>query len=56
MAKYVEIGGMIKKGLSQSIVENFSDNKDIISIGYANGRHQISLIFNSLVMPVKLKY
>ena len=38
MAKYVEIGGLIKKGLSQSIVEKFSDNKDIISIGYANGR------------------
>lgn len=38
MAKYVEIGGLIKKGLSQTIVERFSDNKDIISIGYANGR------------------
>lgn len=30
MAKYVEIGGLIKKGLSQTIVERFSDNKDII--------------------------
>ena len=38
MAKYIEIGGLIKKGLSQKIVEKFSDNKDIISIGYANGR------------------
>ena len=38
MAKYIEIGGLIKKGLSQTIVEKFSDNKDIISIGYANGR------------------
>ena len=38
MAMFVEIGGLIKKGLSQNIVENFSSNKDIISIGYANGR------------------
>ena len=38
MAKFVEIGGLIKKGLSQTIVEKFSDNKDIVSIGYANGR------------------
>lgn len=38
MAKYAEIGGLIKKGLSQTVVEKFSDNKDIVSIGYANGR------------------
>lgn len=38
MAMFVEIGGLIKKGLSQTIVEKFSGSKDIISIGYANGR------------------
>ena len=38
MSKYVEIGGLIKKGLSQSIVEKYSTNKDVISVGYANGR------------------
>ena len=38
MANYIEIGGLIKKGLSQSIVEKFSKNKDILSVGYANGR------------------
>ena len=38
MAKYVEIGGLIKKGLSHSIVERLSNNKDVISAGYANGR------------------
>ena len=38
MAKYVEIGGLIKKGLSHSIVEKLSNNKDVLSAGYANGR------------------
>ena len=38
MSKYVEIGGLIKKGLSQSIVKKYSTNKDVISVGYANGR------------------
>ena len=38
MASLVEIGGLIKKGLSHSIVEKFSKNKDVISVGYANGR------------------
>ena len=38
MASYVEIGGMIKKGLGQSIVKNFSNNIDVVTIGYANGR------------------
>ena len=32
MAKYAEIGGLLKKGLSQTIVEKYSDNKEIISI------------------------
>ena len=38
MASYSEIGGLIKKGLSHEIVEKFSKNKDVISVGYANGR------------------
>jgi len=38
MSNFIEIGGLIKKGLSQTIVERFSKNIDVISIGYANGR------------------
>ena len=38
MAKLVEIGGLIKKGLGHSVVERFSKNIDVVSIGYANGR------------------
>ena len=38
MSSFIEIGGLIKKGLSHSIVERFSKNIDVISIGYANGR------------------
>jgi len=38
MAKFVEIGGIIKKGLGQKIVKKFSSNSDIISLGFANGR------------------
>ena len=38
MASCSEIGGLIKKGLSHEIVEKFSKNKDVISVGYANGR------------------
>ena len=38
MANYTEIGGLIKKGLSHSVVEKFSKNNDVISVGYANGR------------------
>ena len=38
MANLIEIGGLIKKGLSHTIVEKFSKNIDVISIGYANGR------------------
>ena len=30
MAKYVEIGGLIKKGLSHSIVEKLSNNNGVI--------------------------
>ena len=38
MSNFIEIGGLIKKGLSHTIVERFSKNIDVISIGYANGR------------------
>ena len=38
MTNFIEIGGLIKKGLGHSIVERFSKNIDVISIGYANGR------------------
>ena len=38
MAKFVGIGGLIKKGLGQSVVKKFSDNKDVVSVGFANGR------------------
>ena len=38
MSKFVEIGGLIKKGLGQSVVKKFSDNKDVVSVGFANGR------------------
>ena len=38
MSKLVEIGGLVKKGLGQSIVKKFSENQDVVSVGYANGR------------------
>ncbi len=38
MTSFIEIGGLIKKGLGHSVVERFSKNIDVISIGYANGR------------------
>lgn len=38
MARLVEIGGLIKKGLGHGVTERFSKNKDVISVGYANGR------------------
>ena len=38
MVKLVEIGGLIKKGLGHGVTEKFSKNKDVISVGYANGR------------------
>ena len=38
MARLVEIGGLIKKGLGHEVTERFSKNKDVISVGYANGR------------------
>ena len=38
MTNFIEIGGLIKKGLGNSVVERFSKNIDVVSIGYANGR------------------
>ena len=38
MLKFVEIGGLIKKGLGQKVVKKFSENQDVISVGFANGR------------------
>ena len=38
MVKLVEIGGLIKKGLGHGVTEKFSKHKDVISVGYANGR------------------
>ena len=38
MSKLVEIGGLIKKGLGQKVVKKFSENSDVITVGYANGR------------------
>jgi len=38
LVKLVEIGGLIKKGLGQKVVEKFSKNSDVVSVGFANGR------------------
>ena len=38
MSNFTEIGGLIKKGLGHTVVERFSKNIDVVSIGYANGR------------------
>ena len=38
MTNFIEIGGLIKKGLGHSVVERFSKNIDVVSIGFANGR------------------
>ena len=38
MVKYVEIGGLIKKGLGQNVVKKFSSDNAVITVGYANGR------------------
>ena len=51
MTNFIEIGGLIKKGLGHSVVERFSKNIDVVSIGYANGRSS-----NSLEMRVKQRY
>ena len=38
MPKLIEIGGLIKKGLGQKVVKKFSENPNVVSVGYANGR------------------
>ena len=35
---FVEIGGLIKKGLGHNVIEKFSKNKAVKTIGFANGR------------------
>tara|TARA_B100000886_G_scaffold318856_1_gene259196 strand:- start:662 stop:958 length:297 start_codon:yes stop_codon:yes gene_type:complete len=40
MSNFVEIGGILKKGLGQKVVSKFSKSKDVISCGFANGRAQ----------------
>lgn len=38
MKKLTEIGGLIKKGLGQTVVKKFSNNKNVVTVGFANGR------------------
>ena len=38
MTKLVEIGGILKKGLGQKVVQKFSQDKNVVSVGFANGR------------------
>ena len=38
MVKLVEIGGLVKKGLGQTIVKKFSERSEVVSVGFANGR------------------
>ena len=38
MSKFIEIGGLIKKGLGKGVTEKFSKESDVLSVGYANGR------------------
>ena len=35
---FVEIGGLIKKGLGQAVIRKFSKKKDVITVGVAKGR------------------
>ena len=35
---YVEIGGLIKKGLGHGVIEKFSKKKSVVTVGVANGR------------------
>ena len=44
MSKFIEIGGLIKKGLGQKVVKKFSENSDVISVGYANEADILTLI------------
>lgn len=38
MVKLVEIGGLVKKGLGQTVVKKFAERNEIVSVGFANGR------------------
>ena len=35
---FVEIGGLIKKGLGQQVIKRFSKKKGVITVGVAKGR------------------
>ena len=35
---FVEIGGLIKKGLGQQVIKKFSKKKGVITVGVAKGR------------------
>lgn len=35
---FVEIGGLIKKGLGQDVIKKFSKKKEVITVGVAKGR------------------
>ena len=35
---YVEIGGLIKKGLGHGVIEKFSKKRSVVTVGVANGR------------------
>lgn len=37
---FVEIGGLILKGLGKEVIKKFHKNKDVITVGVANGRAQ----------------
>ena len=37
---FVEIGGLINKGLGKGVIKKFHKNKDVITVGVANGRAQ----------------
>lgn len=35
---FVEIGGLILKGLGKGVIKKFYKNRDVITVGVANGR------------------
>ena len=35
---FIEIGGLIKKGLGYNVIEKFSKKKAVLTVGAANGR------------------
>ncbi len=35
---FIEIGGLIRKGLGHNVIEKFSKKKSVKTVGFANGR------------------